>query len=165
MKPSADSVTFWILERWDQASVLSSLGMSANGTNMEAFREPKVLWWVLLIILFQEKNSLGGCRSSTRAKSSLLACLQTQYPLRPSGSPFLWWIMLRTCSLCNHVLNYYFWRDFERILIMPNHNTSDSDIEAFRKSKVLLGSCWWSAPPCNPQDNFLELGQEISTLV
>ena len=27
--------------------------MSANGANMEAFGDSKVLWWVLLMILFQ----------------------------------------------------------------------------------------------------------------
>ena len=37
------SVKCWILEGyWDQASVLSSLGMFGNGATMEAFRESEV---------------------------------------------------------------------------------------------------------------------------
>ena len=54
MTPPSALLTCWILERyWDQASVLSSLGMFANGATMEAFRESDVFWWVLLMILSQ----------------------------------------------------------------------------------------------------------------
>ena len=70
-------------------------------------------------------------------------------------SKVLWWSLLWSGPLCNR-LGYYFLGDCERILNRTHHNTSGSikasimagfaDIEAFRESKVLLGSCGWSAP-------------------
>ena len=47
-------ITFSTLERkWEQARVTSSLGMLANPSMIEVFRESKVLWGALLMVLSQ----------------------------------------------------------------------------------------------------------------
>ena len=84
-------------------------------------------------------------------------------PWRPSGNPKWydgsWWF----AHLCNP-LSWCFLGDCERILDRTNHITLDSlkasmvagfaDIESFRESQKLLGTCWWSATPSNPLGYF-----------